>query len=68
MELHRSGQTDVVVHGMVSRWVYDDDDADLDDPQSVDRQAGLRACAGGRPTAGDRPLLRPLSQGACRKT
>jgi len=68
MELHRSGQTDVVVHGMVSRWVYDDDDADLDDPQSVDRQAGLRACAGGRPTAGDRPLLHPLSQGACRKT
>ena len=49
-------------------WVHGDGDRDLDIPLSVDEQRGRRPCAGGRPTAGGRLLLRPISQGACRKS
>src|SRR5215470_13509887 len=41
---------------------------DLDNPLSIDRQHCRRPCAGGRPTAGGRLLLRPISQMACRKS
>src|SRR6516165_6800902 len=37
-------------------------------PLSFDGQPGRRLCAGGRPTAGYRLLLCPISQGACRKS
>src|SRR5215471_7760587 len=41
---------------------------DLGNPLSVDGQRGRHPYAGGRPTAGGRLLLRPISQGACRKS
>ena len=40
--------------------------ADLANPLSLDGQRDRRLCAGGRPTAGGRLLLLPISQGSCR--